>query len=303
MKTIVITGGTGFIGRALVESLAARGDQVTVLTRNPTSAQRRFVQGVTAAKWDPKAPGDWQRVVGGKDAVVHLAGEPAVGQRWSESVKKEILASRVEPAKLLVDAIERAENKPQTFISASGVGYYGDRKEPVDESGDPGDDFLASVTVAWEGAAERAAEFGVRVVCARLGIVLGQGGGALEEMAKPFKAFVGGPIGSGKQMVSWVHLDDVVTIFQRLIDDETLKGPVNVSAPNPVSNSELSKVIGKVLRRPSVLRVPAAALRVRFGEGADPLLTGQPATPQVLLDAGFQWRYPEVGDAVSEALG
>jgi uncharacterized protein len=200
--------------------------------------------------------------------------------------------------------MERAEHRPSVFVCASGVGYYGPRgDEAVAEGAAPGTDFLAQVTVAWEGAAARAEAFGVRVVHTRFGIVFGRAGGALTEMVKPFKLFVGGPIGSGRQMVSWVHLDDAAGIVARCLRDPSIRGAVNVASPYAVTNEELSRTIGKVLGRPSAFRVPELALRLRFGEGADPLVTGQRALPGVLTQADYRFRYPLLEDALVEALG
>jgi uncharacterized protein (TIGR01777 family) len=304
MQKIVISGGSGFIGRALVSGLQKRGDAVTVLTRDPERARAGAAEGVHFERWDPDRGSARLEVVDGAFAVVHLAGERAVGARWSERVKRDILESRVRSTDQLVRSMEQVERRPSVFVCASAVGYYGAREdEPLDETAAPGSDFLAQVTRDWEASAVRAEALGIRVVRPRFGIVFGRGGGALAEMIKPFKLFVGGPIASGRQVVSWVHLDDVVAALLRAIDDSTLRGPVNVTAPNAVTNEELSRVIGKVLHRPSALRVPEAALRVRFGEGAEPLLTGQRAVPRVLQRLGFAFRYERVEDAVRDAVG
>jgi uncharacterized protein (TIGR01777 family) len=304
MQKIVISGGSGFIGSALVSALLKRGDAVTVLTRDPERAGASGPAGVHFERWHPDGCSARAEVVDGAGAVVHLAGERAVGARWSGRVKRDILESRVRSTDQLVLSMGRAERKPSVFVCASAVGYYGAHQdEPLDETSLPGSDFLAQVTVDWEAAAMRAEALGIRVVRPRFGIVLGRGGGALAAMVKPFKLFVGGPIASGRQVVSWVHLDDVVAALLRAIDDPTLRGPVNVTAPNAVTNEELSRVIGKVLHRPSALRVPEAALRVRFGEGAGPLVTGQRAVPRVLERLGFAFRYERVEDAVRDAVG
>jgi uncharacterized protein (TIGR01777 family) len=302
MRKIVVSGATGFIGRRLVEALVTRGDTVTALTRDPEHAKGRLPEQARLERWDAGHGDGPIESLETCDAVVHLAGERAVGNRWTAEVKREIMDSRVRSTKRIVLAIDRAAHRPRAFVCASGVGYYGAGNEPVDETGPPGNDFLAQVTVAWEAAATRAESLGVRVVRARLGIVLGRSGGALEQMAMPFRMFVGGPIGSGKQPVSWVHLDDAVGILLRAIDDDSLSGPVNVVAPNVVTNEELSSAIGRALRRPSAFRVPELALRLRFGEGADPLVTGQRAVPRVLLEKGYAYRYPRLDDALKEAL-
>ena len=299
---ILITGGTGFIGRVVVRALLERGDSVIVLTRDIASPG--VPDGARAAAWDPNKAGDWAKEIDGTDAVIHLTGERVVGKRWNQSVKDRILLSRTVSTGLIVQAIADAKKKPGVFLCASGVGYYGQRDAtPVDESGDAGEDFLALVCRGWEAAARGADQHGARSVQLRTGIVFGRGGGALDEMVKPFKMFAGGAIGTGRQMVSWIHMADLVAIFLRALDDEKIRGPVNVTSPNPVSNAELAKTIGKVLGRPSFVRVPELALRARFGEGADPLLTGQSALPGVLTDAGFEWRFPELRPALEDLLG
>lgn len=304
MKKILVTGATGFIGSRVVRELAARGDEVTVLTRSLASAER-LGRAVRARLWSPGRVGDWFDALDGQDAVVNLAGEQAVGVRWTEETKRRILESRVETTRRLVEAIGRAEHKPNVLVSASAVGYYGavGAERVLDERAPAGEDFLARVCVAWEAAASQAQEHGLRVVIPRIGIVIGPGGGALAEMVRPFRLFAGGPIGSGEQVVSWVHLDDLVAIFLLLIDDVSYSGPVNVVAPSPLSNAELAREIGRVLRRPSWLKVPEVALRARFGEGADPLVTGQRVVPAVLGAHRYVWRQPEISGALEAALG
>lgn len=301
MKKVVVTGATGFIGGHLVRALVARGDEVTVLTRSQSSA--RGLVGVRAVEWNPSEAGDWYAALDGQDAVVSLAGEQAVGVRWTDAVKQRIVSSRVESNRQLVRAMARAKSRPSVLVGASAVGYYGARgNEAVDEGARAGDDFLARVCVQWEDAENEAKSLGVRVVNARVGIVLASDGGALQEMVKPFRLFAGGPIGSGEQVVAWVHIDDLTAIFLRLIDDETLSGPVNVAAPNAVTNAELAREIGRLLGRPSWVRAPALALKARFGEGAVPLLTGQRAVPKVLEKHGYVWRHPEIVGALRAAL-
>ncbi|HEX7668699.1 MAG TPA: TIGR01777 family oxidoreductase [Polyangiaceae bacterium] len=306
MSNVVISGATGFVGRSLTSALLARGDTVAALTRDPDRARGVLPLGqVRLERWDARRGGDEPLAsLENSHAVVHLAGERAVGARWTAKVKREIMDSRVESTERLVLAIEQAVSRPAVFVCASGVGYYGPHgDEPVDETGAAGSDFLAQVTVAWEAAARRVEALGIRVVRARFGIVLGRGGGALEQMVVPFRMFVGGPIGSGKQIVSWVHMEDAVGILLRAIDDRSIAGAVNVTTPNAVTNEELSASIGRVLHRPSAFPVPEFALRLRFGEGADPLVTGQRAIPRVLLEKGYAFRYPRLEEALTEALG
>jgi uncharacterized protein len=300
MARVLVAGGSGFIGRALVARLLDRKDEVTVLTR----ADAAVKGGLRYQHWDPSdrlAP----PLTEAYDAIVNLAGEQAVGVRYSERTKDRILKSRVDSTAWLVRAIERAEHKPRVFVAGSAIGYYGSQLDAtrVDESAPAGNDFLALVCVAWEGAALRAESFGVRVVRARTGIVLSERGGALESLLRPFRLFVGGPIGTGRQGFSWIHLDDEVAALLRCVDDDSLRGAVNLCAPEPVSNAELSRLIGELMHRPAALKAPGFALKALFGEGAEPLLGGQWGVPQALHEAGFQFRYSDVRSALRAVLG
>jgi uncharacterized protein (TIGR01777 family) len=299
MARVLVAGGSGFIGRALVARLLGRNDEVTVLTRGAAGMQG----GVRSEHWDPSDASS-ARFTASYEAVVNLAGEQAVGVRYTARTKDRILKSRVDSTAWLVRAIEHAEHKPKVFLAGSAIGYYGSQLDRArkDESAPAGSDFLALVCVAWEGAALRAESFGVRVVRARTGIVLSEQGGPLESLVRPFKWFVGGPIGSGEQGFSWIHLDDEIAALLRCIDDDSLRGPVNLCAPEPVSNAEISRAVGDLLRRPAVLKAPGFALKALFGEGAEPLLGGQWGVPRALLQAGFEFRYPEIHTALRALL-
>ncbi|HEY2030390.1 MAG TPA: TIGR01777 family oxidoreductase [Myxococcales bacterium] len=275
---IVVAGSSGLIGTRLMEELRKRGDEAMPLPRFGT------------APWE----------VEGADAVVNLAGASVAGKRWSPSYKKEILDSRVLSTRALVESIARATRKPRVLVNASAVGYYGARAdELIDESAGPGSDFLASVVNAWEAEAQKAT---VRSVQLRTGVVLSKTGGALEKMVPPFKAFAGGPIGSGKQWLPWIHLDDEVAAILFCIDED-LEGPVNLTAPEPATMNDFARALGRALRRPSWARVPVAALRLAVGEFAEALLTGQRAVPKKLLDAGFRFRFAQVDAALADLFG
>ncbi len=291
MTRVLITGGTGFIGRALVEALRGRGDEPIVVSRSAEPP---------AVGWDAV-----EREVDRADAVVHLAGEPIAQGRWTSRRLECIRASRVESTERIARAIERASRKPRVLVSGSAVGIYGMRDDDneLDESTPPGDDVLARIVVAWEAAAEAAQSAGVRVVHPRTGVVLGRGGGALPRMAAPFRWFVGGTLGSGHQWVSWVHLNDVVRALLFAIDNEALVGPVNVVAPAPVTMETLTRCIARALNRPAAMRVPPFALRVALGERlAQMLLTGQRVLPRKLLDSGFVFDFPGVEAACADLL-
>ncbi len=283
MKRIVVSGGSGYIGSALVRHLVSRGDEVTVLTRGEAASgnPRRVT-------WDPYVVGNWAGALDGADAVVHLAGERAVGARYTEAVKQRIYDSRIVTTRNVVAALAQAQTRPRVFVSASAVGYYGNRpaSQPVDESSPAGDDFLARLCVDWEAEAQKAEPLGVRVVNPRIGIVFGPGDGPLKVMALPFKLFVGGKLGSGEQGISWIYLDDAVRALTLCIDDETVPSKVNVCSPHPASNADISAAIARALRRPNLFTVPRFGLKALFGEGAETILTGQYAMPKVLLERG-----------------
>lgn len=302
---IIVTGGTGFVGREVVQQFLRRGEQVTVLTRRSAAngaADGR--PGLSFVQWDPAGSTLPSSIVEGADAIIHLAGEVAVGRRLTAAVRHEVRESRLASTSLLVKALQAAKNAPRVFVSCSAVGYYGARSpgQLLTEQDASGSDFLAQLCVDWE-ARSRDAPAGVRVVNPRLGIVFGRDGGALEAMARPFRLFVGGPLGDGRQVISWIHLRDVARALAFCVDEKELSGPVNVTAPRAVDNRTLSEIVGKVLHRPSSLATPAFALRALFGEGAEPLLHGQRVEPRKLLDAGFSFEFEDAEDAVREALG
>jgi uncharacterized protein (TIGR01777 family) len=299
---VAITGATGTIGSALVRELSERGDEVTALSRS--AGRARELLGVEAVEWaDPLASPPPAEAVRGHDAVVNLLGEP-VAQRWSREAKREIRDSRVRGTRNLVAGLAAVheQERPRTLVSQSGVDRYEARgNERLDEAGPGGHDFLAGVTSAWEAEALQAEELGVRVVTTRTGVILSDEGGALAKMLPPFKLGVGGPVAGGRQYVAWVHLDDVVGAIMFCLDTPSASGPVNVTAPEPVTNRELSRELGRVLRRPAVAPVPALALKLLYGEMATIVITGRRVVPKRLLDLGYDFRRPDLTDALRDA--
>lgn len=287
---ILLTGATGFIGSHFARLAQERGHQVLPVSRDP---------GRGSFDWSP----DRLSVgVAAADAIVHLAGENLSGKRWSERQKKELVESRVGPTSQL--AALAAQRRPAVFVSASAVGYYGPSdRQGLDEEAPPGDDFLATLCRRWEEATGPATAAGVRTAIARFGVVLGRGDGALKKMLPPFKLGIGGPIGSGRQWVSWVHVDDVAALLLFLVESDSARGPYNVTAPNPVRMRELARTLGSILHRPAVLPVPGLALKLALGEVADVLLTGQHVIPRRALDGGFQFRHPRLEEALRDILG
>jgi uncharacterized protein len=300
---VTLTGATGRIGVSIAEALHARGDDVTVLSRDPARARDKLPPGIEATAWDPKAGPAPTQALRGRDGVIHLAGED-VAQRWSAKAKREIHDSRETGTRNLVSGIEAAgDERPRALISASAAGLYGPHgDEPVDEDTAPGDDFLARVVQAWEREARRAEDLGVRVVLMRTGVVLSPDAGALKKMLPPFRLGVGGPVGGGRQYLPWVHLDDVVGMYLAALDDDRWRGPFNVVAPNAVTNKEFSKALGAALHRPAVAPVPGLALKLLYGEMSQIVLTGVNMVPRRALEAGYAFRLPHVREALEATV-
>jgi uncharacterized protein (TIGR01777 family) len=297
---ITVTGATGLIGRRLVQALKARGDEVTVLSRDPRRAAATL--GVRAETWQPLAGPAPAAALSGRDGVVHLAGEN-VAQRWSDEARRRIRASREAGTRHLVAGLAAADPRPATLVSASAVGYYGDRgAEVLEESAPPGEGFLAEVCVAWEREADAAAAHGLRVVKIRTGVVLDAHGGALARMLPPFRAGVGGPVAGGRQFLPWIQADDLAGLYLAALDGERWRGPVNGSAPEPVTNRDFSRALGRVLRRPAVTPVPGAALRLLYGEMAGIVTGGQRAVPRRALELGYAFRHRDLEAALRDAL-
>ncbi|HXW08187.1 MAG TPA: TIGR01777 family oxidoreductase [Vicinamibacterales bacterium] len=307
---IVIAGGTGFLGAPLAEMYAEEGHDVRVLTRSLMSGDTRHdpgtgVPGITRVGWKPDGTsGPWAAAVEAADAVVNLAGESVAGARWTPQRKALLRDSRLLPTRSLAAAIASAAHPPPVFISGSAVGYYGPSgAEPKKEDAPPGSDFLAVLCQDWEAEARRVVRHETRVVLLRTGIALERSGGALPQMIRPFRFFAGGPLGSGRQYVSWIHRLDWVEIVRWIVQSPDAAGPINATAPCPVTNRELARAIGRALRRPSFVPVPAPVLTVALGEMAGSILTGQRVLPARAQQLGYQFRYPEIDQAFRGIFG
>ncbi len=299
---IIVTGATGLIGKKLTAKLLERGDEVTVFTRSVSKAKEKM-KADYFVEWNPMNISAWINHLEGKDAIVNLAGENIMSKRWNEKHKKNIFQSRLITTRALVNAMYHTQNKPSVFISASAIGYYGfTGDELITEESQPGTDFLAILTQKWEREAIDAEYFGVRRVSLRIGIVLDKTGGALAKMLTPFKFFVGGPIGTGKQWFSWIHIDDLVEFILFALDNKQIRGSFNLTSPEPVRMNEFAATLGKTIHRPSLFRVPESILKIILGEGAEYLLHGSKVIPAKTLAAGFEFNYTNLEDALRNLL-
>jgi len=302
---ILVTGGTGLVGARLVARFRERGDDVVLLTRRPV--EQVHVQGVTILQGDPASPGPWLEEISWCDAVVHLAGENVFARRWSTSFKQMLVDSRVKSTRLLAETLaaspRRADGSPKIFVSASAIGYYGmDSQEECGEDSPHGSDFLAHLCVEWEAAAQPAASAGVRVAHVRVGVVLDPDGGALPKLVKPFRFFCGGPIGSGRQWISWIHRDDLIGLLLMALDRPEVNGPINGTAPEPQTNWGVAQTLARVLRRPAWLRVPSFVVRVLLGERANLVLTGPRVVPRKVMEFGYVYLFPDLEPALRDLL-
>ena len=296
---IALTGASGFIGRRLISRLLQDGHSVHALGRRRPSGSPAIGFSLWDASEGSAVPAESLRHA---RAIIHLAGEP-VAQRWNTDVKARIMESRVQGTKAIVNAVAAAEDRPETLVCASAIGFYGDRGEEIlDEASSPGTGFLPEVCLAWEREARAAGNLGLRVVMVRIGIVLGKEGGALKKMLPPFRMGIGGPIASGQQWMSWIHVEDLVEIIMFALDREQVFGPVNATAPNPVRNKEFSKTLGVALGRPAILPTPVFALKMMLGEAASVVVASQRVLPAVLERTGFTFHYPDVADALRNAV-
>lgn len=298
----VVAGGSGFLGRALTRDLVAKGHEVVVLTRGPG----RSADGVRTVTWTMDPADVWAREIDGADGVVNMAGAGIADRRWNAARKLELRQSRVDATRALVAAIRQATARPRVFLSGSAIGFYGPQPDdagPLDESAPPGSDFLSTLAVDWEAEAHAASALGCRVVILRTGVVLARGGGALQKLIPPFLFFVGGPIGSGRQVMSWIHLTDWVELVVWLLRRDDAAGVFNGTAPHPSTNAEFSAALGRALGRPSWLPVPGIALKVLVGEMAGPaLLADQRVVPARALDLGFTFQFPDITTALADAV-
>jgi uncharacterized protein (TIGR01777 family) len=299
---VLVTGATGFIGKKLCETLCETGHSIVALTRNPDAARSRLPEGARVFPWNPTESQPTLEAFDGVDAVVNLAGE-SVASRWTARTKQAIMDSRKLSTRHLVDAMAALGSPPPVMVSASAIGYYRDQGDQIiTETGEAADGFLAGVCKAWETEAERAEKFGVRLVRLRIGIVLGKGGGALDAMMPAFKFGLGGPLGSGRQWWSWIHIYDVVGAIAFAITSDSLTGPVNATAPAPVRQREFASTLATTIHRPCFIPTPAFALRLAAGQFASELLASTRVLPQRLQDAGYSFRLPHIEDALQQVL-
>lgn len=300
-KRVIITGGTGLIGRALSASLISDGYQVIVLSRHPED-NPTLPKGIQVTGWDARTASGWGHLADGADAVVNLAGAP-LDRWWTPRYKRVIRESRVNAGQAVVAAVEQAASKPGVVIQASGIGRYGPRgDEIVTEETGPGSGFLGQTALAWEASTAPVEDLGVRRAIIRSGVVLSTGGGALPLMMLPFRFFLGGALGSGDQWLPWIHMEDAVRAIRFLIDNPAAQGPFNVTAPNPVTNAEFSRRLADAMDRPAFFRVPAFAVRLVLGEMSTVVLHGQRAVPEKLLELGFRFRFPELKEALNDLI-
>ena len=304
---VFVTGGTGLVGRRLIKRLFDRGDQAVILTRRAGHARTLFGNSAQIAEGDPMRSGAWMDAVGDCDSVIHLVGENVFGRRWNADFKKLLHDSRILSTQFVVEALrrkpQRADGRQKVLVNASAIGFYGPHgDEELAEDSPPGTDFLANLCVEWEKAARAAESAGVRVAMIRVGVVLDKEGGALAKLLTPFKLGAGGPVGSGQQWMSWIHHADLTGLFLLALDRGDATGPINGTAPNPLTNREFGKILGRVLHRPSFMWTPGLALRILVGEAASVIVTGQRVLPKRALELGYSFQYPTLEAALTQIL-
>ena len=302
-KKIIVTGATGLIGRKLCSKLLEQGNEITIFTRNPEAAKKAMKDAKKYVKWNYNNPEEWKDYLNETDSVIHLAGTNLGAKRWNYDFKKELYNSRIESTRQLVNTIKNCEDKPKSFITASAVGFYGERGEEVlIEKNIPGKNFLSNLCSGWEKEAEKIEDQNVRRVSLRIGLTLSNEGGVLRKFLPPFKIFMGGPLGNGKQWFPWIHIEDLINILIHTIKTESLQGPVNVASPEIVRMKEFAKTLGKILKRPSLLPVPNFAIRIAAGELGKYAVMSQRASVEKILNAGYKFKFEKLEDALRDLL-
>lgn len=300
---IIITGGTGLIGQALATSLANDQHEIIILSRNPNRSSTPPGSKISYVQWDGRSAKGWGHLADGADVIVNLAGESIAAGRWTDERKERIINSRLHAGLAIVQAVESATRKPAVVMQASAVGFYGPHQDDtLTESAPAGNDFLSQVCIRSEGSIAHVEQYGVRRVYLRTGVVLDTHHGALPPLLLPFRFFVGGPIGDGKQWFPWIHIDDEIAAIRFLIDQPDAVGPYNLCAPEPLTNAQFARIIGKVWKRPSIIPIPAFIFQLLFGEMSTVLLDGQKTLPQRLSEKGFSFKFPTAEEALRDLL-
>lgn len=303
MKKIIITGATGLIGQQLTIKLTDMGYKITIFTRNPDNAQKKLPNVHKVVKWEYDYVDEWLDELESVDAVIHLAGANLSTKRWNKEYKKFLYDSRIISTKKLIEAIKTVERKPKVFITASAIGYYGNRSDEIlTEESEAGKDFLANLCNDWEKEAKNVEQFGVRSVQIRTGLALSRNEGALKQMLPAFKYFIGGPLGNGKQWYSWLHIEDIVNVYVKALESEILSGPINAVSPNPVTMKKFAKILGDVLHRPSFFSVPKIILLLVIGQVAEVVTSSQRVVPEKLLNSSFKFKFEKLEDALRDIL-
>ncbi|GIK20730.1 MAG: TIGR01777 family oxidoreductase [Ignavibacterium sp.] len=303
MKKIIITGATGLIGQQLTIKLTDMDYKITIFTRNPDNAQKKLPNVHKVVKWEYDYVDEWLHELESVDAVIHLAGANLSTKRWNKEYKKLLYDSRIISTKKLIEAIKTVERKPKVFITASAIGYYGNRSDEIlTEESEAGKDFLANLCNDWEKEAKNVEQFGVRSVQIRTGLALSRNEGALKQMLPAFKYFIGGPLGNGKQWYSWLHIEDIVNIYVKALESEILSGPINAVSPNPVTMKKFAKILGDVLHRPSFFSVPKIILLLVIGQVAEVVTSSQRVVPEKLLNSSFKFKFEKLEDALRDIL-
>lgn len=302
-KRILITGGTGIIGSAIADKLTLKGNDISIFSRKPDKIGNRSKYSLKYIKWNYKNIDEWKNHIDEKEIIIHLAGANLAAKRWNDKYKEEIYNSRIVSTRNIVNVIRECNTKPEVFITVSAVGIYGNRgNELLTEESKPGNDFLSNLCCHWEREAAKIEELGVRRVSLRIGLVLSKNGGVLKRFLLPFRLFIGGPLGNGKQWFPWIHINDLASIFIHAINNKSVRGPVNCVAPGIVTMKDFAKTLGSVLNRPSFLPVPRVALKIIIGEITESVLSSQKVSIKKLLNSGFTFQFRTLEDALQDLL-